>query len=389
MTGSPDFSRAKRVQEFLEANQINYRSNASVDSIEKFNSMDPNELPTLKVLFKGDGTLDGRCQLARYLKEHGFDFNDFFRNPSDIISEDHEVENPEEEARKYSEFLRNRGLYYRPISVEDYSTVVNMFRSMDLDHMKSLNVKIKSEGTLDGRCQMSIYLKNLGFDFNDFADSPGIVDWIARVFGVETISEQNKSFEQPQKQEESIPPVEEINEPIEKDQNQMPKFAFTSKQQPKPFKPVQKLPEMKPHPTKEGIKIKVSEFSTPKKENKWEKKEETKEIEIEIKNEDRPHKITFAFETAVFNKMKITYETPRLHSKAYKILTSEENILPDEDIYDVSSEEEVINAIKDKTKLSEKGREYVKNVKKYYKELRFPEKLERQFNKIIIRLENN
>ncbi|EAY18125.1 hypothetical protein TVAG_306470 [Trichomonas vaginalis G3] len=142
------------------------------------------------------------------------------------------------------------------------------------------------------------------------------------------------------------------------------------------------------NPNSDGDKIKISEFSTPKKENKWEKKEEINEVKVEIESEDLHQKITFKFASCVFNTMQVTYETPKLYSKVHKILISEENRLSDSDKYSLNGEDNIIKCIEDGNKPTKEGLEYLNHVKKHYKGMKFPEKIDSQYTRIILKLEN-
>ncbi|EAY18123.1 hypothetical protein TVAG_306450 [Trichomonas vaginalis G3] len=152
-----------------------------------------------------------------------------------------------------------------------------------------------------------------------------------------------------------------------------------------PFKLLRssKEKQQKEKESQENPIAEAQDFNVLNKENTFE------EIKDEIEDVRSQFKISIPFAFAVFNTMQVTYETPKLYSQTFNILKSNENSLPYEEGYSIKGEKEVINAIERNQRLSEEGFKYLSHIKKNYKDLKFPKKVERQFDRIIINLENN
>ncbi|EAY18128.1 hypothetical protein TVAG_306500 [Trichomonas vaginalis G3] len=299
-----------------------------------------------------------------------------------LNDQEQDSQNSHEEAAKYRELLKEFGMYYRPMRTVNKLEAVKMFRRLDKNHMKTLNIDFTKDGTLDGRTQLAKYFKDIGFDFDDFSDKPGTTDMFEEIFEAEANQSQHQKL--------SLKPT------LNSQTNSALKMSVQAKELPKtsklPFQSnlhTQKPSLFKQSSASEGAQHSVSESSTSIKDNKWEKKGEVKEIQIEKKVENFPQKITKKFAFAVFNTMQVTYETPKLQTKIHKILDSEENRLSDSEKYSLNGEDEVIKCIIEGNKLSKEGLEYFRNIKQHYKEVNFPKKIELQFSRVIKKLEDS
>ncbi|EAY18124.1 hypothetical protein TVAG_306460 [Trichomonas vaginalis G3] len=142
----------------------------------------------MNVLFKKDGTIDGRSQFGRYLKNIGIDYsaftiNDFVPQNNYDYQNNYVPEYPNgyqnyqsnyaaptvKEHKSAIKFLESKGIYYNRKGTTDSS---DMLRNLDPDEMSSLSFQFKNDGTIDGRTQLGRYLKDRGYDYNDFSNSP-------------------------------------------------------------------------------------------------------------------------------------------------------------------------------------------------------------------------
>ncbi|EAY05964.1 hypothetical protein TVAG_123870 [Trichomonas vaginalis G3] len=161
------------------------------DITKKFKSMNLDYMLTRNATFLSNGTLDDSCEMGKFLISLGFNTYDFSNkspypnvpntsNQMDASKMSKPQPPPEKlillngneyrlnERSNIASSLANMGLFYKAKHRIDVDQMTEMFKGLDINHMKSLRVIMRADGTLDRRCQMAKYLKSLGFDLDDF-----------------------------------------------------------------------------------------------------------------------------------------------------------------------------------------------------------------------------